>query len=124
MLSNSRTEECSSPYAQVIFISTVGSSVDRDEPGVCLYGIHPWIFQFFPSQKIQGLGSDLSSCLAELFPVLWGTPGICLRVPKFPSLMPSSSSLEEPQLQGCSLAASPGQVLTLVWNIGSKSCFF
>lgn len=42
-LSNSRTEECSSSYAQIILISMVGSSMDRDQPGVCLCGIHPCI---------------------------------------------------------------------------------
>lgn len=42
-LSNSRTEECSSSYAQIILISMVGSSMDRDQPGVCLCGIHPRI---------------------------------------------------------------------------------
>ncbi|KAF2986563.1 hypothetical protein EK904_009187 [Melospiza melodia maxima] len=83
-LSKSRTEECSSLYAQILLISMVGSSMDRDQPGL------------YPS-----LGFELSSCLAEL-PVLWGTPGISLE-PKFSSVMPSSSFLGEPQLQGCSL---------------------
>lgn len=41
--------------------------------------------------------------------------------------------LGEQQMQGCSLThvltlpgprGCPGQILTLVWNIGSKSCFF
>lgn len=36
-LSNSRTEECSSSYAQVLLISMMGSSVDREQPGVCLF---------------------------------------------------------------------------------------
>lgn len=44
-LSKSRTEECSSPYAQILLISMVGSSMDPDQPGLCLFGIFP----FFPS---------------------------------------------------------------------------
>lgn len=120
-LSNSRTEECSSPYAQVLLISMVGSSVDRDQPGLCLFGIFP----FFPSWKIQAwvLTCPLvwqscsqagSQCSGEHLGFLWSPNSHfwCLRAPSWGS-------------HNCRAApCSPGQVLTLVWNIASKSCFF
>lgn len=100
--------------------------------GGIFYELRPaWgLFEIHPSILILSFLEDprLGFWLVLLFgraaPSALGTPwDLCLE-PRFLSLMPSSSFLREPQLQGCSLAASPGQVLTLVWNIGSKSCFF
>lgn len=109
-LSNSRTEECWNSYAQIILISMVGSSMDRDQPGVCLFGIHPHIpiFSFLEDPR---LGFWLVLLFGRAAPSALGNPWDLSLEPKFLSLMPSSSFLGEPQLQGCSLAASPGQVL-------------
>lgn len=90
--------------------------------GGIFYGPRPawalfvWDIPILPFLEDPSLGFELSSCLAELFPgrlpVLWGTPGISLE-PKFSSLMPSSSFLGEPQLQGCSLLPRAGSYSSL-----------
>lgn len=101
--------------------------MDRDQPGVCLFGIHPHIpiLSFLEDPRLVfWLVLLFGRAAPRQAPSALGNPWDLSLEPKFPSLMPSSSFLGEPQLQGCSLAAFPGQVLTLVWNIGSKSCFF
>lgn len=113
-LSNSRTEECSNSYAQVILISMVGSSMNRDQPGVCLFGIHPHIpiLSFLEDPRLgfwlvlfvwQSCSQAGSQCSGELLGFVSGGQ---ISVSDAFELL-----LREPQLQGCSLAASPGQVL-------------
>lgn len=105
-LSNSRTEECSRSYAQIILISMVGSSMDRDQPGVCLCGIHSRIpiLSFLEDPRLEfRLVLLFGRAAPGQAPSALGNPWDPSLEPKFPSLMPSSSFLGEPQLQGCSL---------------------
>lgn len=80
--------------------------MDWDQPGVCLCGIHSRIpiLSFLEDPR---LGFRLVLLFGRAAPgqapSALGNPWDPSLEPKFPSLMPSSSFLGEPQLQGCSL---------------------
>lgn len=103
--------------------------MDRAQPGVGLCGIHPCIpiLSFLEDPR---LGFRLVLLFGRAAPgQALGNPWDPSLEPKFLSLMPSSSFLGEPQLQGCSLphilgCLPQGSFLLQSGTLAPKAAFF